>query len=179
MEVYIITVTDYDGAVFELADTSRENAIRRAGYLEMEYAYVNVSDTPIKIICENKEKLKNMEIKKRLWGIKGGCVVFPEDWIVLEGLGKPEECKYVGVVEYRRIIYDCVIPYFIFFSVVPINQLSAKEEEHILEECQKAYPQLKELKPVHGLPSVGIHPIHEGDASSTEEAVLIRFWKED
>lgn len=73
----------------------------------------------------------------------GDYVIVPFDWIVLD-YKHPEECSYVGVVSMRNSeAYNA--PTFLFFSDIPINMLTAENQEAILEHCQKKQPSFSKI----------------------------------
>lgn len=78
-------------------------------------------------------------IKTRL---KDGYVKYPESWIVLNEKDSAI-CSYAGVVEVRANGVE--FPHFLFFSTIPIAEMSDEAVQDIYQHCCDAYPAFAEL----------------------------------
>lgn len=74
--------------------------------------------------------------------IKGGYVVFPEDWIVTD-YNEPIECSYVGVVETAHCNGE--VPHFLFFSAKPVFEMSKKEIDDVYAACCTVWPEFRNI----------------------------------
>lgn len=92
------------------------------------------------------EKMKRIEMLE-------SYIIFPQDWIIIMNK-EPQNCKYAGVVEIRNSsAYH--MPHLLFFSEIPIYQLSAIEEEMILSTCEIFYPDFKKIR------SMQVKPVYD------------------
>lgn len=84
-----------------------------------------------------KEKMKTIDICN-------GYIQYPKEWIVIEPIGLAKECEHVGVVRVQLQGCECV-PHFIFFSPIPIHELSHAAVRRVLDACVEVYQELQVL----------------------------------
>ena len=98
----------------------------------------------------DEDEYKKVNHMKKVM-LKDAFCIFPDDWIVLQDIcGKPEECRYAGVVECKNGdkygINGDPVPHFIFFCNDKVaRDYSDEMEAKIFGECAKAYPKFNEL----------------------------------
>lgn len=95
----------------------------------------------------------NFGHKMRTIFIEDGYVIFPNNWIVLDGVEDiPEKCRYAGVVECRNgDLYGLNgegFPHFLFFTrTAKYGRDYSKELENtVYSACDKVYPQFMKVK---------------------------------